>query len=224
MFFEISVIESLRTGTSNTGRLRRHLRTSPMNSTIPTPKDLSFQHTHMLCDVIESIFERHGIASSLAHLYAVVFSSAEQPVRLTDAAEVAGVAKSTASVGLRKLEACGLVSKHTLHTERQDAYSPNPAAVRMLMTHVEQTLMPTFVQLHQLHHILGAMLADPGANAEGRDNISARLHETRCATRQLGRVLEALRSLPASEPQRTPYGVPAAKSDQDGLPPALSLQ
>ena len=86
-----------------------------MNSTMPTPNDLSFEHSHMLCDVIEQIFEHHGIASSLAHLYAVVFSSATQPVRLTDAARVAGVAKSTASVGLRKLESCGLLSKHTLH-------------------------------------------------------------------------------------------------------------
>ena len=191
---------------------------------MPTPNDLSFQHTHMLCDVIEEIFERHGIASSLAHLYAVVFSSAEHPVRLTDAAQVAGVAKSTASVGLRKLESCGLLSKHSLKDERQDAYSPNPAAVQMLMDHVEQLLMPTFVQLHHVHHILGALIADTAATTKTQKAFAARRDETRHATRRLGRVLEALRAVPESADKDRQRGVVTAISDEVGLPPTLSLQ
>lgn len=195
-----------------------------MNSTMPTPNDLSFEHSHMLCDVIEQIFEHHGIASSLAHLYAVVFSSATQPVRLTDAARVAGVAKSTASVGLRKLESCGLLSKHTLHDERQDAYSPNPASVRMLLNQVEQLLMPTFVQLHHLHHILGALLADSKSTAKSHENFAARRAEARTAARHLGRVIEALRAVPESVEDDHLRGVETAISDQAGLPPTLSLQ
>jgi len=185
---------------------------------------MNFEHTHMLCDVIETIFKHHGIASSLAHLYAVVFSSAEQPVPLTDAARIAGVAKSTASVGLRKLEACGLVTKHALHNERQDAYSPNPAAVHMMLTRVEQILMPTFTQLHQLHHILDALLVNPTTNDDGRDNITARLKETRSATRLLGRVLEVLRCPPVDEQREATYAATAAAPERDGLPAALTLQ
>ncbi|MGB1698836.1 MAG: hypothetical protein ACPHRO_02700, partial [Nannocystaceae bacterium] len=111
----------------------------------------------------------------------------------------------------------------------QDAYAPNPAAVQLLLTQIEQILMPTFVQLHQLHHVLKAQLVDPTTNHDGRNNLTCRIQETRAATQQLGRVIEALRAKPPSQVQShvaptIPFRIAGDTAEVDGLPSSLRLQ
>ena len=118
--------------------------------------DAQFQRHHLICESIEELCSALGLADSLAHLYAVVFASPEQPVRLTEAARRAGVAKSTASVGLRKLEALGLLRKRATGSDRQDSYEPNPAAIESLFAQLHAWLIPAVTQLGHLQRLLHA--------------------------------------------------------------------
>lgn len=139
--------------------------------------DAQFQRHHLICESIEELCSALGLADSLAHLYAVVFASPEQPVRLTEAARRAGVAKSTASVGLRKLEALGLLRKRAAGSDRQDSYEPNPDALESLFAQLHAWLIPAVTQIGHLQRLLDAQADERELPVAQRRALKQRGHE-----------------------------------------------
>lgn len=176
--------------------------------TQPLPSDLEILRRNEICESIEALCACVGLSDSLAHLYAVVFCSPTQPVRLTDAANEAGVAKSTASVGLRKLVALGLVLKQQSTEDRQDAYRPNPEAIQCVTRRLAAWLSPTIGHLARLQHSLGQQAGDtqvsPAAALEARDRLGEVDALAELLSSVLGSVAQPAGAATSPRPRRAP--------------------
>jgi DNA-binding transcriptional regulator GbsR (MarR family) len=142
------------------------------------------------------VTQLYGIPSSLGRLYAVLYLSPE-PMSLADLSEATGIAKSTTSVALRRLERVRFVRRLPRGSDRRDYYQAVTDPMEVMQDLIRYFVMPELELGHQMVESFEADLRDAvwaeEYTPEQAETMKQRLGEMQTSL-EAGRVLVDLLS------------------------------
>jgi len=148
-------------------------------------------------EVMSEVCRLYGVPPSLGAAWGVLFAS-PHPLSLTEVAAAIGVAKSTASTSLRRLEHLRMVRRCRQPGERSDSYEALTDPQQMLRDWLERFVKPELGMADGMHARMNASLqqaSEAGDLDEAETAVlQARLAHLESATTQARALVDAFLS------------------------------
>lgn len=142
-------------------------------------------------EAMAEVCQLYGLPASLGSAYGVLFVNPE-PMTLGDVAAALGLAKSTTSTALRRLEQLRMVRRRPVPGSRSDIYEPVTDPERIIRDWVERFILPELAMSDRMHTTLSRHL-DAGIEDGSYDDDDAQVLSGRLG--QLSGATSAMRGL-----------------------------
>lgn len=153
-------------------------------------------------EVMAEVCQLYGLPASLGAAYGVLFANPE-PMTLGDVAAALGLAKSTTSTALRRLEQLRLVKRRPVPGSRSDVYEPITDPERIIRDWVERFILPELAMSDRMHDTLSEQLEagidDGSYDEEDAEVLGGRLAQLQGATQAARGLLQAYLQPPKDE-------------------------
>ena len=148
-------------------------------------------------DIMIGVCQLYGVPTSLGAAWGVLFAS-PHPMSLTEVADAMGVAKSTASTTLKRLEHLRMVRRRTRPGDRSDYFEALTDPQQMLRDWLERFVRPELGMAHVMHERMQSSLqqaSEAGDLDEAETAVlQERLAHLESATTQVRALVDAFLS------------------------------
>lgn len=150
-------------------------------------------------NIVAEVCQLYGLPSSLGAAWGVLFAN-PHPMSLTEIATAIGVAKSTASTTLKRLEYLRMVRRHSRPGDRSDYFEVRTDVEQILHEWLERFVKPELSMSGALHDSMRTTLQQASESGDLDDDetatLQARLTQLESTTSQMRAMVDAFLSRP----------------------------